>query len=236
MKALHLFFILSLSILTIGCQDESTEYHSLSVIIDRSEVHSYSPKASDVLSYIKQDGYSDGISISLRYISNTFYGERIEFVLDASDTGWFSNMNDNRKRQRQFLKRFEDSLAVFNAKQQPLERSEVVRLVGEELMKASQQTSPVSILLFSDLKEHSRQYSVYDPAQVNRLLQYPDKASNQLFKGVSLPVDLTGVTFHIIYEPMIAEAQVFGAMVAIYREAIQSRGGKVIVGRQTVIH
>ncbi|WP_299884362.1 hypothetical protein [uncultured Lacinutrix sp.] len=235
MKRYILFFTLIVSICLLACEDYSPKDHNLSVIIDRSEAHSYAPISDDITTYLGDTNATDAISISLSYISDTRYASKYSFNLDKAETGWLSNEDKRRKSRRLFFKQFGDSLRYYNTQQKPLLRSAIFSVVLGAIEEASKKNSPYDILLFSDLKEHSALFSVYDVRFKRKLLQDIDATTEALRSHIQLPKNLSGVTLHIIYKPSIEESPVFTAMVTLYKAMIESRGGKVIVGRHIKI-
>ena len=236
MKSLYTYITsFVIAIFTIGCEQEAPNNHHVSLIVDRSEEDSYAPDTDDVETYLTDASPNDGITIGLSYVSDTPYASKYSFVLKPGTTGLLSNEDQRRKQIRKFHKQFNDSLDYYNNEQEPLRRSDIFRVVVRELDHLSKQQGERTLLIFSDLKEHSSLYSVYHPRNRQQIVKNPIKVGDYFNEETEPSKDLEGITVHIIYEPSIEDTEVFTAMVTIYRNLIEPYGGKLLIGRHTKI-
>ncbi|MFD2565904.1 hypothetical protein [Pseudotenacibaculum haliotis] len=231
MKKLAIILI----VLFIGCDKHNPKTQYLSTIIDLSEEGSYKPTSKEILSYLKKGHHSDGIEISLRYVSETRYAPKYQFVLQQGEVGWLSNEDTQRRKKRLLLKQFKDTLQSTLESQQPLQRSEIFRLVVDELEHLSKQKGKRTLLLVSDIKEHSSLFSMYDKGQLQKLLREPMTLVELFQDHVVIPENLSGITLHILYRPKPEEDLGFTAMVALYRSLFESRGATVKVSQVHII-
>ena len=226
MKKLALLFIL-----LAGCQEYEPKTQYISTIIDLSEEGSYKPSSKEILSYLEKGHSSDGLDISLRYVSETRYAPKHQFVLEQSETGWLSNEDTQRRKKRLLLEQFKDTLLSTQGSQMPLSKSEIFRLVVDELEHLSKQKGKRTLLLISDIKEHSSLFSVYNKNQYRKLLNEPEALADLFQNEVSIPKNLSGITLHILYRPKPEEDIGFTAMVTLYRNLFESRGAIVKVSQ-----
>ncbi len=221
--------VIILLVLFIGCEEYHPTTKHLSTIIDLTEEDSYKPSAKEVLSYLENGHSSDGVELSLRYVGETRYAEKYQFILPTGETGWFSNEDTRRTKRRMLLQSFNDTLSSYENRLSL--RSEVFRLVTQETNRLSKLSGSRSILLYSDLKEHSSLFSVYDKRQVKQLYKSPKLLAQNFSKKVPIAKDLSGITIHILYQPKLQEDQLFTALVALYRAVFESRGASVKVSK-----
>ncbi len=225
MKKLIIIFL----VLFMGCEEYHPTTKYLSTIIDLTEEDSYKPSAKEVLSYLENEHSSDGIELSLRYVGETRYAEKYQFVLPTGETGWFSNEDTRRTKRRMLLENFKDTLSSYENRLSL--RSEIFRLTVEEVNRLSMTDRRSTLLLFSDLKEHSSLFSVYDKRQVRQLYKSPKLLAQKFSKDVSVAKDLSGITIHILYQPKLKDDQLFTALVALYRAVFEPRGASVKVSK-----
>ena len=221
--------VIILSVLFTGCEEYHPTTKHLSTIIDLTEEDSYKPSTKEVLSYLEKGHSSDGIELSLRYVGETRYAEKYEFVLPTGETGWFSNEDTRRTKRRMLLQSFNDTLSSYQ--RELSSRSEIFRLVAEEAKRLSKTGCSGSLLVYSDLKEHSSLFSVYDKRQVKQLYKSPKLLAQNFSKKVPMAKDLSGITIHILYQPKLEEDQLFTALVALYRAVFEPRGALVKVSK-----
>lgn len=220
---------LILFVLFIGCEEYNSKIRYLSIVIDLTEEDSYKPSAKEVLSYLEKGHPSDGIELSLRYIGETRYAEKYRFVLPKGETGWLSNDDTRRTKRRMLLQNFKDTLSNYQNRLSL--RSEIFRLVVDEANKLSELSGTRSILLYSDLKEHSSLFSVYDKRQLQKLYKSPKLLASKFSKEVPIAKDLSGITIHILHQPKLQDDQLFTALVALYQAVFEPRGASVIVSK-----
>ena len=221
--------LLLLLILLAGCQQYQTTNQYLSTIIDLTEEDSYKPSTKEVLSYLEKGHSSDGIELSLRYVGETRYAEKYRFILPTGETGWFSNEDTRRTKRRVLLKSFKDTLNKYKKGLSP--RSEIFRLVVDEANRLSKFNGIRSILAFTDLKEHSSLFSIYDKRQLQKLYKSQKLLAQEFSKQVPIVKDLSGITIHILHQPKLQDDQLFTALVALYRAVFESRGASVVVSK-----
>lgn len=213
-----------------GCKEYTPTHQHLSVIIDLTDKDNYRPTPKQVLNYIAKGHESDGLELSLRYVAETRYAPKHHFSLPQGEVGWLANEDMRRRKRKHLLGQFSDTLSTLNKVQKPLPRSEIFRLVIEEVTHLSKQKGKRTLLLYSDLKEFSPLISVYDTRQQARLLKSPQEMAAKLASGIELPHDLSGITIHILYVPSLEDDPLFTAMVAVYREVLEPLGAEIRVG------
>lgn len=217
-------------ILLTGCQEYQPTNQYLSLIIDLTDKDSYQPSPKEVLSYLNKGDQSDGIELSLRYVAETRYAPKYQFSLPQGETGWLSNEDARRRKRKHLLRQFSDTLSKMNKTQNILPRSEIFRLVVDELTQLSKQEGKRTLLLYSNLREHSSLVSVYDRAQYGKLLKLPKRMAEKLSGELDLPNDLSGITIRILYTPKLEDDKVFTAMVAVYKQLFEPLGAELQVG------
>ena len=222
-------FALILFILFLGCEEYHPTTKYLSTIIDLTEEDSYKPSAKEVLPYLEEGHSSDGIELSLRYVGETRYAEKYQFVLPIGETGWFSNEDTRRTKKRMLLQSFKDTLSNYQNRLSL--RSEIFRLTVEEVNRLAMSNSRSTLLLYSDLKEHSSLFSVYDKRQIKLLYKSPKLLAQNFSKKVPIAKDLSGITIHILHQPKLKDDRLFTALVALYRAVFEPRGASVIVSK-----
>lgn len=230
----NLMVCLAISLLT-GCEQYEPKDQFLSTIIDLTDTPAYLPKAEEILSHLKDGQDSDGLTLSLRYVAETRYSSRKLFSLGKGETGLLSNEDARRRKRKVLLKQFSDTLQVYNNHEQEIPRSEILRLVVDELKTLSKVSGTKAILLYSNLKEHSSLLSLYNSRDVAKLYASVEKLANGLAEKLELPDELHGITLHILYVPTLEQDRLFTAMVELYRELLEPRGVSVIVGNTNQI-
>jgi len=224
-------YIISLMILFLtACEEYQPNHQHLSVIIDLTDTDSYRPRPEELLSHLHTAHESDGLSLYLRYVAETRYASRQLFSLAKGETGLLSNEDQRRRKRKALFQRFSDTLTAENSKQKELPRSEILRLVADELSELSKQTGDRKLLLYSNLQEHSDLISLYRPKDQERILRSPKKVAASLVKKLSLPNDLSGIAIHIRYTPTLEDDKYYTAMVQLYRELLEPLGATLIVG------
>jgi hypothetical protein len=222
---------LVLLILLVGCQEYEPKFQYLSAIIDLSEQGSYRPSSKEILSYLENGHPSDGLELSLSYVSETRYADKHQFVLPKGATGLLSNEDSRRTKRRLLLSQFKDTLGNIQKNFKALTHSEIFRLVTNQLSRLSKMTGSKTLLLFSDLKEHSSLYSVYNKRQLQILLKSPELVAKKFCEQVQLNQDLSGITIHVLYQPKLEDDQVFTALVALYRVVFEAKGAVIKVSK-----
>lgn len=218
-----------IGILLTGCEEEIPQQeHSISVLIDRTDVNGYKPTSEEVLRLVKPKIDADGLELSLLSISDIYYNPKHTFVLSKAVTGWLANEDKRRKKIKRFYKQFSDTLTVNNQKNYGYGHSEVYKTLITELNHLSEKEGIKKVLLFSDLQEHSF-FSVYNKQHLRLLRNHPKKVLT-LFKQ-AMPVDeVKDVELHILYQPTKADAELFSQMLSVYRNLLKPKGVKIKVG------
>ena len=229
-----LFKLIVILLCCTACEDYQPQTHHLSVLVDLSDTESYMPSAKEILAFVPQQHSSDGVELTLRYVSDTRYAPSYQFKLGQGEVGFLSNEDTRRRKHKKLLRQFTDSLAV-TSKRPENQRSEIFRLLTSELHRLSKTDGTKTIVLFSDLEEHSF-FSVYNKRDFWQLLKQPERIAQRFAEATAIPKDLSGVTIHIIYTPKLEEDAVFTAMVNLYRKLLESRGAKLLVTRSQVVH
>lgn len=228
MKLWTLFFC----VLLVQCQEHTPQMQYLSTIIDLTEENSSAPSPDEVLSFLGGNHPSDGIELSLRYVTETRYAQRHQFVLPIGDTGWLSNEHDRRSKHKQLLSRFGDTICHHQRKVRF--GSEIFRLVVEEVVYLSDKQGDRQVLLCSDLKQHSSLYSVYDVKQLDKLYRDGDSVVAH-FASVVPEVDLNGINVHILFTPELRDDRLFTTMVDVYRKVLEPLGATVKVSNNRTL-
>jgi hypothetical protein len=109
--------------------------------------------------------------------------------------------------------------------------SECFRTISNELNILAQNKSSTRILIvFSNLFEHSKIWSIYSTSAHTLLYKHPEEVQEIFENSHLLPDHLSGITTVIVYQPKNREDdQLFNAIVEIYKRLIQARGGKIII-------
>jgi len=220
--------IISLLILLARCEGYIPSTQALSVIIDATDGENRDARFKHISSHLYKGHSSDGISISLRYVSETRYAPSYEFELPIGDVGLLSNEDARRRKRRMLLSQFKDTLE--NTKRGLSSQSEIFRLVVDEANKLSKISGRRSILLFSDLKEHSF-FSVYKREDLQKLLTSPELVVQEFTDEVSLNENLSGIAIYIVHTPSLEDDKVFTAMIGVYRTILESRGATLVTTR-----
>lgn len=224
--------LLLLMIFFTRCEEYQPTNQHLSVLVDLTDADSYQPNADEILSHISQGHSSDGLNITLRYVTETRYVPSHQFQLTTGAVGFLSNEDTRRRKRKRLLTQFKDTLTNYKSGLSP--RSEIFRLVVDELSKLSKLKGKRSVLLFADLKEHSF-YSVYEKQDVQELLFHPKRTQKRFENATVIPNDLKGIELHIIYTPSLKEDQVFTAMINLYRNVFESRGATIQITRSQIV-
>ena len=220
---------LGVLLICLSCEEHIPTTQHLSVIVDLTDVQNNPPNANDVLSYVSKCHPSDGLAINLRYVSETRYTPKYRFVLQESEVGWLSNEDMQRRKRKKLLQQFTDTLKGNQL--QESKRSEIFRLVCDEIISLSEKEGSKQLILFSDLKEHSF-FSVYQKRDVANLLYQRDAVKRQFLSKVNLPEDLSGIKLHIVYNPNLEEDTVFTAMLGLYRAVLECRGVELFISNE----
>jgi len=213
----------------IGCEEHIPQTQQISAIIDLTDADNIPPSAKDIVNYLDKSPPSDGLGISLRYVSETRYTPKFQFILQQSSVGWLSNEDVQRRKKKKLLQQFKDTLERHQTAQSP--RSEIFRLVCNELTDLSKKDGKKKLLLFSDLKENSF-FSVYHQNDVYQLLNQREKVVANFLTNVYLPEDLSGISLHIIYSPNLQEDKVFTAMINLYQSIFEKRGVTLYISNE----
>lgn len=227
-------FLILLVILFTRCNEYLPTEQHLSVIVDLTDVDSEKPSYKEVVSYLKKGHASDGLSLSLRFVSETRYAPTYQFELPIGETGLLSNEDTRRTKKKLLLRQFKDTLGGIQNELSP--RSEIFRVVVDELNRLSTRKGNRTLLLFSNLEEHSF-FSVYNKKSVQQLLSQPELVVEQFKSEVNLNDNLSGITLQIIYTPSLEEDRVFTAMIELYQSLLESRGVvlKVITEKKVLL-
>lgn len=214
------------------CEEHQPTTQHISVLVDLTDANSYQPHADEIFSYLEQGHSSNGLALTLRYVAETRYAPSHQFQLATGEVGFLSNEDTRRRKRKRLLTQFKDTLTNYKIGLSP--RSEVFRLVVDELTIFSQEKGKRSLLLFSDLKEHSF-YSVYKKQDVQELLLHPKRIQERFENATVIPDNLTGIAIHIIYTPSLKEDRVFTAMVDLYKKVFESRGATIQITRSQIV-
>lgn len=225
--------IISLLMLLARCEEHIPTTQALSVIVDATDGENKEVSYERIQGYLKKGHPSDGLLISLRYVSDTRYAPSYEFELPTGDVGLLSNEDTRRRKRRMLLKSFRDTLE--NTKRKLSSRSEIFRLVTEEANRLSKTGCSGSLLVYSDLKENSF-FSVYNPRDREMLLKNPSDVAERFLDVEALPENLSGITVYVLHTPSLEDSEVFTAMVGVYRSLLESRGAKILVTRTKRVH
>lgn len=224
------FFIYSCVLLSTACQESTPpKSHHISIAIDQSETSIEIPPASFFVNKLKKTDIFDGISLSLLPIGETRFEATEQFLLEPEHRGWLSNEDERRKKRKSMIKQFSDAVEVHRNASNNLRKSDIYRVVAQELNRLAQQKGIRTLYLCSNLKENSSLISFYDTQQTQTLYQHP-KVIQQLFEQAVPLTDLSGVTLHILHTPSIEEAELFEHLVGLYKSLVESKGGVVTVG------
>ncbi|WP_439131461.1 hypothetical protein [Polaribacter sp.] len=226
MKQLSLFILV---LIMISCEDHIPTTQHLSVIVDVTDAKHAKPKTNDVLNYLEQGSPSDGLEITLRYVSETRYAPKYQFILRESAVGWLSNEDTQRRRKKKLLQQFKDTLEHTQIKESP--RSEIFRLVCSEIKSLNKKEGAKKLVLFSDLREHSF-FSVYQKYDVGKLLHQEEQVLQKFIRQAELPEDLSGIALYIVYSPKLKEDEIFTAMIKLYQSIFESRGVELHISNE----
>lgn len=213
----------------IGCEEHIPITQHLSVIIDLTDTKNEKPKAKEIIDYLDKSHPSDGLGITLCYVSETRYTSKYQFILQQSEVGWFSNEDTQRRKKKKLLQQFRDSLNHHKLEESP--RSEIFRLVCNELNNLSKKSGKKKLLLYSDLKENSF-FSVYQQRDIIRLLNHQDSVMKEFLSSVYLSDDLSNISLQIIYSPNLEEDKMFTAMVELYQSIFEKRGVQIYTSNE----
>lgn len=215
----------------VGCQsEEQPKTYNLSVIIDLSDTDNYKPSAEEILSFMPNMKHSDGLTIRLRYVTETRYSDTYSFTLETGVMGLLSNEDQRRRKRKRLLKSFRDSLSHLNSNHVALKRSEIFGVISDELKILSNREGERIVLIFGDLKQHSAYFSVYRKHDVHALVNNPEAITKRFADQFTLADNLSGINMHILNTPKLEDDKVFTAMVRWYRSLLEPKGVKVNVG------
>lgn len=224
------FFIYSCVLLSTACQEHRlpNTYH-ISVAIDQSETSIEIPPASFFVNNLSKTDIFDGISLSLLPIGETRFEATEQFLLEPEHKAWLSNEDERRKKRKSLIKQFSEAVEVHRNASNNLRKSDIYRVVAQELNRLATQEGTRILYLCSNLKENSSLISFYNTQQIQTLYKKPNEILKLFEQAVPL-TDLSGVTLHILHKPSMEEAELFEHLVNLYKSLIESKGGVVTVG------
>lgn len=212
-----------------ACEEVPTPINNtLSVIVDRTE-ETQEVTSSYLLKFLEPQNIYDGIEISLLNISDTKYNDRQSFEIGQGKTGMLSNEDQRRKRIRLLKKQFDKQLKASNQKTYDYQRSDIFRVFAKELNRLSKLDGNRSLVLISDLKEHSPVFSVYGKGK-QQLFNHLDDVKKVFESSINIEDNLQGITIYIMYQPNVSDAELFSQLITLYKSIVESRGATVIVG------
>ena len=235
MKTPYNLLVNACILLVLGCEaPEAPITHYVSVAIDKTEANT-TPLSSDfILNTLKNSQLADGMELALLPISDIRYSSKLVFVLDKGEVGWLANEDARRGRRNHVFKRFKDSLAVLNTTQQNLKRSNIYRVIVRELNSLATKTGKRSLIISSDLKEHSF-FSVYNATDVHSLFNTPKAVQSTFESVIPLTDHLSGITVVIVYKPSLKDDELFSRLIKLYTSILESRGATVTIGNANTI-
>jgi len=231
MKRIVIIIIL---ILLTGCEQYQPTSRQVSVIVDNTDGENGLASFEKIKSYMTKGHSSDGLLICLRYVSETRYASSYEFNLPMGATGLSSNEDSRRRKKKRLIAQFKDTLESKHTEFTHSSKSEIFRLVVDEANKISENGYSGSLLLFSDLKEHSF-FSVYNKLHRKKLLENPEFVAEEFLKQVNFNDNLQGISIYILHTPRLEDDAVFTAMTEVYRIIFESRGAKLITTQTTTV-
>jgi len=231
MKTLYITIIGLIGLLTVNCTEpHEPQWQHLSVAIDKTEANGTMPRVDDILKRLHHCHLSDGISLTIIPISDIRYTTRQNFLLDIGETGWLANEDTRRMLRKRLFGLFKDSLEEMTSKKQDLKRSDIFRAIINEINALASKTGKRTLLVYSDLKEHSF-FSVYNKRQLKELFDSPSKVKNLFESQMEISSDLSDITIIIVHVPVFEDQLLFTQMVDLYKDVLEPRGAKVIVGQ-----
>ncbi len=221
-----------------GCTNEkTTEQHllvSVSTVADVTEYQVLMPKANPLLQlfHCETNPNTECVfrlrSISDRLLTPVFSCRLADGAAtekqNTEDDPQFRNKNITAfyKRVRQLVNDFYEQRDANI----PLQNSECIRTICDELQYLSEDTSTRKFLtVFSDLNEKSDLYDVYQsPAEAGTTIE------RILMRKEMMPERLNGITVFFVFSPIDRKQDMqYRQIVEAYKRVIETRGGKVLI-------
>ncbi|MFK7785537.1 MAG: hypothetical protein AB8B56_10495 [Crocinitomicaceae bacterium] len=231
MKALlFLLVILGLS----ACQDLPTSSHAIVVMYDRTSLETIeTPSPDDIWKLWNQEEEpNDGVYFAYQNIGNTDFNKDIRLEL-KSHTDPYANEVERKGAVDKFTNEVESLIDEQNQLVFEFQHSSIFRPLIKQLDALSKKDiDNKTVLLYSDLEEHSEYLSWYNKADKKLIQTDPEAAALKLTEGLSIP-DFRGVTLRIVHYPKTTEANTnFNTWIDLYRIAFRDSGLIIIVGNE----
>lgn len=218
-----------LTYIMFGCSKPRTS--ETFVLVDTTDNHIPLPEIAEVKkSLAVTDDMWNGSKFSLETISDVSYNGVHECYLKPQSQ-LLGNLIERKKQVESFLHCFESAWDGLNKPGHRDHSSVYLPLVRalEQLSKSS--SSSKSLLVFSDLEEHSSLFSVHNRKDFALLEQDPAAVLSRLASKNPLPNSLAGVSVSFIYHPKDQVDDLkFSLMAEMFENALQDRGATVTIG------
>lgn len=231
MKAiLSLLVILGLT----ACQDLPTSSQAIVVMYDRTSVETIETPTSDDIWKLwdREEQPNDAVYFTYQNIGNTDFNKDIRVEL-TSHTDPYANEVERKGTVDQFASDVELLIEEQNQLVFEFQHSSIFRPLVKQLDALSKKdVDNKTVLLYSDLEEHSEYLSWYNHADKKLIQNDPEAAALKLTERLSIP-DLSGITLRIIHYPKTTEANTnFNTWIDLYRIAFRDSGLTIHIGNE----
>lgn len=227
-----IFTILIIMLVAVVIMKATTEKHVTSkevvVMHDITDPEITKPNITDIPSIFNLNNSKwDGASFRFMNITDVSYNRTHETRINAENE-WLGNEFEREKKVKQFFADIAKILSEANNESPGKENSSVYLPIARELNRLSQSTSlERELLVYSDLKENTDDFSLYQDRYASLLKVGPEKVRNYFETLIPLKT-LKGIKVYLIYQPANKEEdKEFRLISSIYKKMLEDKGATV---------
>ena len=215
-------FLLALLCFACGNEQTSSFKHEILLVDITDTTDKVTP--ADLNDYGESDR-EDGLCLSLVYITDVYNNPKETICIDSFSDGMTANVISRNHAIKDFNNEKSNLFSQLDSLRFGCAESQIFRAVCREMTYLSQKDdqSIRRLVVFSNLFENTKTFSVYRNSDIKRLAE-PEELAAFLAGTYSIPDRLDGITLEIRYTPTLETEALHDQMIELYRHVFESRG------------
>ena len=211
----------------------------VSVILDITDIHQLHPDAESIIPLFQLNKDENNETVfRISPLTDRELNPYKEFRLKDGLTTEKDNKEDDQNLRKKLIIEFYNSVRKsideenrIAAKDTPLHYSECYKTISQELQRVYKARADTTILMiFSDLRENSSMFNVYDEKDKVLLEKHPEQLLKMFEQNTHIPESLKSITIIFVYNPTTREDdRAYMSTVNLYKQLLEPRGATVIV-------
>lgn len=231
----YIFLVLVIALFAISVASCGTPKHKTTeavLLLDVTEPLRAWPAADELATFFDfGSGNMNGASLLVSELNDVSYNRQAAFTLPEGGNAFTTNRFDRKHEVEAFTEDIAahlDSLTRDTLIGRP-KSSLYIPLAMQLNRLAASDADTRTVIMYSDMMEHSTMLNLYDPQTLALIRIAPDTIAQILTRMTPL-ADLTGIELRIIYQPTDSEADdTFRLVSGFFKQYFESHGATVTI-------